>query len=205
MKHRIPFAAAILAGTVVCIILAGVIWNRYAANSQPVQLDGAQIQGQIPEPQVALVDQDGRPFRLTDQHGKELVLFFGYTHCPDICPTTLATLARADRLLGNEARDVTVAFVTVDPQRDTVAVLKRYVDLFDPHFYALTGSKTALETLYGSYHVWYQKLPSRSAAGYLMAHSSTIYMLDRTGALRVIHNWNDSPVALEHDMKALLE
>ncbi|MEO6914091.1 MAG: SCO family protein, partial [Candidatus Baltobacteraceae bacterium] len=157
-------------------------------------------------PQVALIDQDGRPFRIQDQRGKAVVLFFGYAHCPDICPTTLAKLKQADRLLGSEARNVVVAFITIDPERDTSAELKRYVHLFDPHFYGLTGSRTALDTFYAAYHVWHQKLPNHgSAAGYLMSHSSSIYMLDRNGELRVIHDWNDAPAELAHDMKALLQ
>ena len=172
-------------------------------NSQTLRLDGSEMQSATSEPQVALIDQDGRSFRLTDERGKEVVLFFGYAHCPDICPTTLAKLAQADRILG-KANDVTVAFITVDPQRDTVSALKRYVDLFDPHFYGLTGSQAALNTLYAAYHVWHQRLPNHgSAAGYLMAHSSAIYMLDRNGRLRVIHDWSDSPAILAHDMQKL--
>ena len=109
-------------------------------------------------------------------------------------------------MLGCRPRDVTVAFITVDPGRDTVAALRRYVDLFDPHFYGLTGSRPALDTLYAAYHVWHQKLPNHgSTAGYLMAHGSAIYMLDREGRLRVIHDWSDSPTVLAHDMKALLQ
>ena len=176
-----------------------------AGCSQPVHFDGTALTATTPAPQVALIDENNRTFRLTDQHGKPVVLLFGYTHCPDICPTTLAKLARADRLLGSEARDVTVAFVTVDPQRDTAPVLKRYVHLFDPNFVGLTGSAAALGTLYATYHVWHERLPNHAGAtGYLMAHSSDIYMLDPSGNLRVIHDWNDSAGAMAHDMKALL-
>lgn len=189
-----------------CIRYVLALSTIVAGCSHPVPLDGTAIQSRTPAPQVALIDQNNHAFRLTDQRGKVVALLFGYTHCPDICPTTLAKLTRADRLLGSEARNVAVAFVTVDPQRDTPSVLKRYISLFDPRFYGLTGSDAALDTLYASYHVWHQRLPNQgSSAGYLMAHSSSVYVLDRNGDLRVIHDWSDSPVALAHDMKALLE
>ena len=168
------------------------------------QLDGDVIKENRPAPSVALLDQDQRTFRLTNQRGKAVVLFFGYTHCPDICPTTLAKVATADRLLGTAARNVVVAFVTVDPQRDTTAVLKRFVRLFNPRFFGLTGSPQALDALYAHYYVWHRRLPTHSfGAGYLMAHSSAIFMLDRDGDLRVIHDWSDSPQVLAHDMQML--
>lgn len=189
-----------------CITYLLALPAMLAGCSRPVQLDGTANQARTPAPQVALIEQNNRSFRLTDQRGKVVVLLFGYTHCPDICPTTLAKLKRADRLLGSEARNIAVAFVTIDPKRDTAPVLKRYVSLFDPSFYGLTGSESALDTLYATYHVWHQRLPNHgSSAGYLMAHSSAIYLLDRSGDLRVIHDWSDSPVALAHDLKALLE
>lgn len=201
MKRKgLPILGAVAA--IFAIAMLGVLWSKASGGAK---LDGNAIQSSVPEPQAALIDQDGRPFRLPDERGKEVVLFFGYAHCPDICPTTLAKLVQADRLLGNDARNIAVAFVTVDPERDTVGALKKYVGLFSPHFYGLTGSQTALGTFYAAYHVWHQKLPNHgSAAGYLMAHSSAIYMLDRDGELRVIHDWSDTPAVLAHDMKALL-
>lgn len=194
-----------LVAVIVGIALAGTALSRFVAGSRALALDGSAVQAAIPEPNVPLVDQDGKPFRLTNERGKELVLFFGYAHCPDVCPTTLAKLAQADRMLGSDAKDVAVAFVTVDPDRDTAPALKRYVDLFNPRFYGVTGPQPSLDALYDAYHVWHEKLPSHgSAAGYLMAHSSAIYMLDRNGNLRVIHDWTDSPTVLAHDMRALL-
>jgi len=206
VKRSIGLAAVVAAVVVVFVVAGSLIWSKIAARSQAPQLEGDAIHATLPAPQAALIDQNGRPYRIADQHGKEVVLFFGYAHCPDICPTTLARLVQAHRLLGSAARDVEVAFITVDPERDTVATLKRYVGLFDPHFYGLTGSHAALDAFYAAYHVWHQKLPNHgSAAGYLMAHSSSIYMLDRNGDLRVIHDWNDKPAALANDMKALLQ
>lgn len=177
-----------------------------AGCSHGVQLDGTPVHGRIAAPDVALIDQHGRSFRFASQEGKVVVVLFGYTHCPDVCPTTLARVKRADRLLGSEARSAAVAFITVDPRRDTPSALKRFIGAFDPRFYGLTGSAAALDAVYASFHVWHQRLPNHgSSAGYLLAHTSTIYVLDRRGDLRVIHDWSDSPVAVAHDIKALLE
>ncbi len=205
MKRRLLLTIALPAAVFACIVLGSAIWGRFAANSQTTQLSGGGAQATMSEPPVALIDQDDRSFRFTDERGKEVVLLFGYAHCPDICPATLAKLARADRLLGSASRNVAVDFITVDPQRDTSATLKRFVDLFDAHFSGLTGSAAALDQVYAAYHVWHQRLPNHgSAAGYLMAHSSSIYLLDRDGNLRGIHDWTDSAAMLAHDMKALL-
>ena len=204
LRSRIPLVVALTTTIFACAILGSALWSRFAANSQTLQLDGNGIRTSASEPQVALIDQEGRSFRLTDERGSEVVLFFGYAHCTDVCPITLAKLVRADRLLGREARKATVAFVTIDPQRDTVSALKQYVDRFDPHFYGLTGSEAALDSFYTAYHVWHQKLPNHgTSGGYKVAHSSAIYMLDKNGQLRVIHDWGDSPAVLAHDMRAL--
>lgn len=204
MRRRSTLVAALVAAVFGCALVGMGLW-RFALSPHDIAFDGSAVQAAIPEPNVPLVDQYGKPFRLTDERGKELVLFFGYAHCPDVCPTTLAKLAQADRQLGSDANDVAVAFVTVDPDRDTAPALKRYVDLFNPHFFGVTGPQPSLDALYDAYHVWHEKLPNTgSAAGYLMAHSSAIYFLDRDGNVRVIHDWTDSPAALAHDMRALL-
>ena len=134
------------------------------------------------------------------------MLFFGYTHCPDVCPTTLATIAQVYHHLDADDRNrVRVVFITVDPKRDTAAMLKRYMALFDPSFIGLTGSQHSLEAVERSYHVWAQPLPnSRSAAGYLVAHSSNVYLIDARGRERVLHDWNDSRAAIANDMVKVL-
>lgn len=152
-----------------------------------------------------LTDANGRPFRLAGERGREVVLFFGYTRCPDVCPATMAQLARVERELpaADRAR-VQVVFVTVDPQRDTPAVIKRYVALFDPSFVGLTGTEAQLDPVFDAYHVWHQRIPGTKASGYLMAHSGSVYLIDPAGDLRVLHDWTDPAPAIASDVKELL-
>jgi protein SCO1/2 len=151
-------------------------------------------------PDFTLIDQNGRPFTLSALHGHPVVLFFGYTHCPDVCPTTLAHIARAVRTPG-VPNDVHVAFITVDPQRDSPALLRRYIALFDPRFIGLTGSLNQLDPVYSAYHTWRQAIPAGSNKGdYLMAHGTSVYYIGRDGALRGIGDWNDDTASIAHDL-----
>ncbi len=157
-----------------------------------------------PAPDFTLTDQDGRSFRLSDQHGRVVVLFFGYTHCPDVCPATMAQLAKVYRGLSPAQRArVRVAFVTVDPQRDDPRALKRYVDLFDGAFIGLTGSESALDPVYAAYHVFHQRLPGKGSA-YLVTHGSSVYLIGPNGDLRVLHDWDDPEPSFAADVKELL-
>lgn len=175
-----------------------------AACASHVNLKGTVLPAET-APDFTLTDQDGKPFELSSLHGDEVILFFGYTHCPDVCPTTLSNLARIYRELGSAAQKVRVVFITVDPQRDTAPVLRRYVRLFNPTFIGLTGSQAKLDPIFKAYHVWAQKLPNEgSAAGYLMAHSSTMFFIDPQGRLREMHDWSDADGAVTSDIRALL-
>lgn len=146
-------------------------------------------------PDFSLTDSSGKLFRLDAQRGRTVALFFGYTHCPDVCPTTLAALARAKRRLPAAAgRNVDVVFVTIDPARDTPALIGSYVHQFDPAFIGLTGTPAQLDAVYAHYHIFHQKLPAHgSAAGYPMAHSSTIQFIGPRGGVRAFADWSDSP------------
>ena len=159
-----------------------------------------------PAPDFHLIDQHGKGFALSGLRGRAVVLFFGYTHCPDICPTTLATIASALRRLGPHApKKIQVAFVTDDPARDSPQTLGRFTSLFDPSFLGLSGSAAQMSPVYKAYHVWFQRLPNPgSAAGYLLAHSSIIYMIDKGGTVRFIHDWRDPMPAIQADLKDLM-
>ena len=146
-------------------------------------------------PDFTLTDQDGRPYTLSAQRGRPVALFFGYAHCPDVCPTTLQALAGAKRKLGDAGRTFDIVLVTVDPTRDTPTVLKRYVHLFDPAFGGLTGSEAELAPVYAAYHIEHEIVPATkgSAAGYIVAHSSVVQFISPGGRLRGTGNFSDSP------------
>jgi len=152
-------------------------------------------------PDFTLTDQTGRPFTLSAQRGVPVVLFFGYTHCPDTCPTTLAKLAQAVRSSA-APRDVRVAFVTVDPARDSPNALARYLHVFDPRFTGLTGTFNMLDPVYSAYHVWREDVPvNHAGSDYSVAHGAALYFIGRSGAIRGYGSWADDTPLMIHDLK----
>jgi protein SCO1/2 len=156
-------------------------------------------------PDFTLTDQSGQPYTLSQQRGRAVALFFGYGHCPDICPTALANLAHARAALGSRSGDLEIAFVTVDPERDTPQALGKYVALFDRSIVALTGTPAQLEPVYKKYFVYHKKQkPDGSANGYAVSHSAAIFLIDRSGRLRTVAGWDDDTPALTHTLEDLL-
>ncbi len=154
--------------------------------------------------ELALTDHNGRPRTLADFKGKVVVLFFGFIHCPDVCPTTLAELAQVARELGPEASKMQVLFVTIDPERDTPDVLKQYVPSFYPDFLGLYGDAAATARVAKEFKIFYQKQP-QSGGGYTMDHSAGTYVLDQQGRLRLFAQYGAGAPALLHDIRILLE
>jgi protein SCO1/2 len=152
-------------------------------------------------PDFTLTDQSGRPYTLSAQRGHTIALFFGYTHCPDECPATLASLATAKRRLGAAAAAFEAVMVTADPGRDTPAVLGRYMRSFDPAFVGLTGSGAQLASVYAAYHVYVRIPPHRPAVDYDVEHSTAVQFIAPDGRLRGIGDWTDSPDQLAVLMK----
>ena len=134
-----------------------------------------------PAPALRLTDQDGRPFDLASLRGEPVLVYFGYTHCPDVCPTTLSDVRDALRLVDFPTR---VVFVTIDPARDDAAAMKQYVDFYQSGFIGLTGSEAEIAAAADAWGASYRKLESDSAAGYAMAHSTETYLVDGDGMLR---------------------
>ena len=130
-----------------------------------------------------LTDHNGKPRALADFRGKAVVLFFGYTHCPDVCPTTLADLAQVMKLLGNDAEKVQVLFITVDPERDKPEMLSKFVPSFHPSFLGLYGDEQASAQAAKSFFVGYQKQPTSS--GYIMDHTMGTFLIDPNGKVRL--------------------
>jgi protein SCO1/2 len=127
-----------------------------------------------------LIDQDGKPITNQDMKGKPLLVFFGYTHCPDICPTTLFELSEVLHAMGKDADRVNALFITVDPDRDTAAVMKDYLSSFDPHLRGATGDEQAVEQVEKAYRVYAKKVPTKNG-DYSMDHSAVVYLMDKDG------------------------
>lgn len=127
-----------------------------------------------------LVDQNGQPFTDQDMKGKPYLVFFGYTHCPDICPTTLFEMSQLMRKLGPDANRIGALFITVDPERDTSAVLKDYLASFDPHLRGLTGAQPAIDQAIKDYRVYAKKVPLQGG-DYTMDHTALVYLMDKDG------------------------
>lgn len=152
-----------------------------------------------------LTGHDGRPRTLKDFRGKAVVVFFGYTHCPDVCPTTLSEIAEAKRLLGPDGARVQGVFVTVDPQRDTPEMLKAYMANFGPDFVALRGTPDELAAVAKEYKIYYKKVDGKTPDSYTMDHSAGSYVYDPQGRVRLYTRYGTGPEALASDLKILLK
>ena len=153
---------------------------------------------------LALTGHDGRPRTLEDFRGKVVVLFFGYTHCPDICPTTLADMAAVMKKLGPDADRVQVLFVTVDPERDTPALLAQYVTAFDPRFLALHGDLAATQRAAKEFRIVFEKHAGGSPGAYTVDHSAQSYVIDAQGRLRLFVRQERIAQDLADDLRTLL-
>ena len=154
----------------------------------------------------SLVDPDGNVRTLADFKGKVVMMFFGYTQCPDVCPTTLTEMQQVMTILGPQSDKVQVLFVTVDPQRDTAAILKQYVPAFDPRFLGLRpADDAALEKVAKDFKIYYKKVPGVSSGSYTMDHTAGSYAFDPDGRLRLYIKHAQGPETLAHDLKELLK
>lgn len=153
--------------------------------------------------ELNLTDHNGKPRTLADFRGKVVTVFFGFTHCPDVCPTTLAEMAQVMKDLGPDADKLQVLFVTVDPERDTPQVLKQYVPSFNPSFLGLYGDAAATARTAKEFKVFYQKQPDKNG-GYSVDHSAGTFVFDRQGRLRLFAQYSAGHEALSHDIRILL-
>ena len=151
-----------------------------------------------------LTDHNGRVRTLADFRGKVVTVFFGFTHCPDVCPTVLAEMAQVMRELGPDADKVQVLFVTVDPERDTPEVLRRYVPAFYPSFLGLYGSADAIARTAREFKIFYQK-QALPGGGYSVDHSAGTYIYDPRGRLRLYASYGSGAAKLLHDIRILLQ
>ena len=152
----------------------------------------------------ALTDHTGKQRALADFRGKAVVVFFGYTQCPDVCPTTLAALAEAMQRLGPDASKVQVLFITVDPERDTAELLSHYVTAFNPSFLGLSGDAEATARTAKEFKILYQKQPGRTPESYTMDHSAGTFVFDPQGRLRLYAGHGQGADVFAHDIRELL-
>ena len=153
--------------------------------------------------ELNLTDHNGKPRTLADFRGKVVTVFFGFTHCPDACPTTLAEMAQVMKELGADADKLQVLFITVDPERDTQQVLKQYVPSFHPSFLGLYGDLDATARTAKEFKVFFQKQPDKSG-GYSVDHSAGTFILDREGRLRLFAQYGQGAAPMLHDIRLLL-
>ncbi len=154
---------------------------------------------------LSLTDQNGVARKLSDFKGKVVIVSFGYTHCPDVCPTTLFELDNALKNLGKQARQVEVLFVTVDPERDTSAILKDYVGSFNPDFLALTGTFEATKAAAAEFRIFYRKNnPSAGSEDYSLDHTAGVFVIDRVGKIREFLPLGWKIESLVGDLRTLL-
>ena len=196
MKARtarvLPILGAFLGGLALCF---GIIVLVNGRGSLPLASQAAEIGGPF-----HLTDQDGRAVSDQDLKGKPALIFFGFTHCPDVCPTTLFDVSEVLRGLGPDANRVGAAFITVDPERDTSASMKDYLSSFDPHLRGLTGDPDAIKAVAKSYRVYYKKVPLEGG-DYTMDHTAIVYLMSKDGHFIAPFNLKRRPEVAAADLR----
>lgn len=193
LPRRAFLAAALLLG------LAGCQRTADTPAFQGVDITGADYARTL-----SLPDIEGKTRTLGDFKGKVTVVFFGYTQCPDVCPTTMAELAEVKRALGPQGDKLQGVFVTIDPERDTPALLKTYLGNFDPSFVALRGTPEQTQATAKEFKVFYAKVPGKAEGSYSMDHTAGSYVFDTQGRVRLFERYGAGPKALAGDLQRLL-
>ncbi|WDZ95524.1 SCO family protein [Herbaspirillum sp. WKF16] len=196
MKRRL-FTTLLLAGCAALVAGCG-------PSKPELKFNNTDVTGLDYAKDFALTDHNGQPRTLADFKGKVVVMFFGYTQCPDVCPTTMVEMANVMKELGPDADRVQVLFVSVDPERDTQEILAQYVPAFDKRFLGLRGSLEQTEKVAKEFKVFYQKVPGKQAGSYTMDHTAGSYVFDPAGHIRLFVKHGQGPQTLAHDIKLLL-
>jgi protein SCO1/2 len=177
-----------------------------ACGQEKPPTDITDIKGVMPTLDFSMTRaNDGAQVIAHNYRGKIVVLYFGYTHCPDVCPTTLSNLSVALEAIGDKAKDVRVLFVSVDPNRDTLPVLKSYVNAFAPQIDGLRGTANQIAILARRYRVAYSVTPASATHAYQVSHSNAVFFFDRSGAARFVTMHSDDTKALIKTLRYLLE
>ena len=201
MNHfrRTALLAALLAHA---LVMAGC--DRFGQPAAKPSFRGVDITGADYAKSLSLTDQNGQLRSLADFKGKVVVVFFGYTQCPDVCPGTMAELAQIKRALGTDGDRVQGVFVSVDPERDSAEILKSYLASFDPSFVALRGSPEQTKAAAKEFKVFYGKVPGKTEGSYSVDHTAGSFVFDPQGKVRLFVRYGSGPEALTADLKVLL-
>ncbi|MDO9412572.1 MAG: SCO family protein [Pseudolabrys sp.] len=196
--HILLVVAAFLSGLVIFLgVFLVATGNMGSGNSAP----GASAIGGP----FQLIDQDGKPITDQDMKGKPFLVFFGFTHCPDVCPTTLFEVSELMRSLGKDADKTSALFITVDPERDTAAKLKDYLLSFDPRVRAATGDRAAIDAVEKAYRVYSKKVPSdKDKDDYSMDHTALVYLMDKQGRFVAPFNLKRTPAEAAAELRKYL-
>jgi len=170
-------------------VLAGLILIAAFAlpRMRPYTFHGTVLQSPQPAPDFELQAAHGQTVRLSDYRGKLVLLYFGYTFCPDVCPTSLSKLGHAMEALGKQADDVQVIMISVDPERDTPEMLAEYVSFFHPSFIGVTGTPDEIAEVATLYGIFYEAHEGTAASGYLVDHTASVMVIDREGHLKLVY------------------
>ena len=189
------------AAAIACAVLAAGC-DKLSGSKTPfkaIDVTGAPMGGEL-----RLTDHNGKPRALPDFRGKVVLVNFGYTQCPDVCPTTLADLASAMKKLGADASQVQVLFVTVDPKRDRPELLREYLPAFDPTFLGLYGDADATAKVLRDFKIYAQQRPGKTPDTYTVDHAAQTFVFDRQGKLRLVMGYGMAPEAIASDVRILL-
>ncbi|MAD81028.1 MAG: SCO family protein [Planctomycetaceae bacterium] len=175
-------------------------------SSQEIQTDDINADGEILARDFELTDHEGRRFRLRDERGKVVLLFFGFSHCPDVCPTTLSSWAKIEEALGDLAKQVTFVFVTVDPERDSADRLAKHLGVFSPEFLGLRGTQEELARVSEAYRIKTKRVSlPEGMMGYVIDHSTRMFLIDQKGVLQRQYHYRTYPYDIASQVKLLLD
>ena len=188
----------------ILLALIMMVLSACQPSAQQNQFSATDISGADFAQTLNLTDHTGKPRALADFKGKVVALFFGYTHCPDVCPTTMADLKKTMKLLGAHSDDVQVLFVTLDHERDTQEVLAQYVPSFDPRFVGLYGTRDEIEKVADDFKIFASKVQNSGRSGYTIDHSAGVYLYDKTGKIRFYVAYGEKPAVIAADIEKLM-
>ena len=189
---------------VVIALVTTLVWPGFLNRDEAYAFNGGTWDPPNQASPIDLVDQDSQPFTLDSQKGKVVLVFFGYTYCPNFCPTTMLEVQKVKSLLGEKADQVGVLFVTVDPERDSPARLNEYLAFFDPTFVGLSGTDAQIDAIKLPWGILGAKQPADANGQYLVDHTTSLYAIDPEGNLRLVWAYGTSPEEIAEDIQHVL-